>query len=41
LHAAYRIPGHPGTPIPGTLTAHQPATTTLTIQQAHSTLVSR
>jgi hypothetical protein len=40
-HAAYRIPGHPWTPIPGTVTATQPATTTLTIQQAHSTLVSR
>ena len=39
-HAAYRIPGHDWTPIPGTVTAQQPATTTLTIHQAHSTLIS-
>ena len=40
-HAAYRIPGHPWTPIPGTVTATQPATTTLTINQAHTILTSR
>jgi len=40
-HAQYRIPGHPWTPIPGTVTATQPATTTLTINQAHTILTSR
>ncbi|HEU5270678.1 MAG TPA: hypothetical protein VFU36_12195 [Jatrophihabitans sp.] len=40
-HAAYRITGQPWTPIPGTLTATQPATTTLTIHQARSILISR
>jgi hypothetical protein len=40
-HAAYRITEQPWTPLPGTITARQPATTTLTITQAHSTLVSR
>jgi hypothetical protein len=37
----YRISGQPWTPIPGTVTALQPATTTLAIAQARSTLVSR
>jgi len=40
-HAAYRTPGQPWTPIPGTVTATQPATTTLTIHQAHTVLLSR
>jgi hypothetical protein len=40
-HGQYRITGQPWTPIPGTVTARQPATTTLTITQAHSTLTSR
>ncbi len=40
-HADYRTTTGPWTPIPGTVTAQQPATTTLTITQAHSTLVSR
>ena len=40
-HAEYRIAGQPWTPIPGTVTALQPATTTLTITQARSVLVSR
>jgi hypothetical protein len=39
--AAYRTTGQPWTPIPGTVTAQQPATTTLTIHQAHSILISR
>lgn len=40
-HADYRITGQPWTPLPGTLTAQQPATTTLTITQATTTLTSR
>ncbi|MFL6161326.1 MAG: hypothetical protein ACJ74U_03780 [Jatrophihabitantaceae bacterium] len=37
----YRIVGQPWTSIPGTVTALRPATTTLTIAEARSTLVSR
>ena len=40
-HADYRITGQPWTPLPDTVTAQQPATTTLTITQATTTLISR
>jgi len=38
--ADYRIAGQPWTPIPGEVTALNPATTTLQIRQAHSQLVT-
>jgi len=39
--AEYRIADQPWTPIPGTVTARQPATSTLRITEARSVLVSR
>lgn len=40
-NAQYQVGGQPWTDIPGPVTAVQPATTTIAIQQAHSHLVSR
>ncbi len=38
--AQFRVNGHPWTTIPGDVTATQPSTTTITIRQSRSTLVS-